>query len=214
MIIKSLSRKGKTGHFRQLYDYIAREAHGDALWHNFLYSEPDRERTVRTFEDNAKHIRKSPRHNILYHEVISLKRLSKDLEELQIEALRDIGRQYLNARAGTQLGYGAIHTNQKDSIHLHLMISSNGVDSNRRVRIPKFEFTQIQKDIETTLQQEYPALCEKTIYNKPWEKNKKETHKEQQLKRGRASPRKKKYSKKNSWRLFIKPAPKMKQSAF
>ena len=59
-----------------------------------------------------------------------------------------------------------------------LMISSNGVDSNRRVRIPKFEFTQIQKNIETTLQQEYPVLSEKTIYNKPWEKNKKESHKE------------------------------------
>ena len=190
MILKSLSRKGNVGHFRQLFDYITREKTGDALWHNFLYSEPDRETTVREFENNGKLIQRSPRHNILYHEILSLKRRAGQ-EVMQMEALRNLGRKYLEQRASGQLGYCAIHTNQEESIHLHMMISSNNLGSNRRVRIPKFEFLQMQKDLEIYMQEQYPELEEKTIYNKPWDRSQKCNDKEQNLKKRTKQPSKK-----------------------
>ncbi len=191
MILKSLSRKGGSGHFRQLYDYISRGSEGDAMWSNFLYPEPGREQTVREFERNSNHLRKTPRHNIVYHEILSLKRLSPDQIEMQVEALRTLGQEYLSQRAPNQLSYAAIHTDQSESIHLHMMISANNIDSNRRVRIPKFQFTQIQKDLEKHLHEHYPELHEPTIYNKPWEQSQKVSHREQQLKRRTKAPSKK-----------------------
>ena len=85
------------------------------------------------------------------------------------------------------------------------MISSNGVDSNRPVRIPKFEFTQIQKNIETTLLKEYPTLSEKIVYKKLLKKNKKEAHKEQQLKRRTGNPSKKDQLRKELLKVFYLP---------
>ena len=191
MILKSLSRKGGSGHFRQLYDYISRGAEGDAMWSNFLYPEPGREQTVREFERNSNHLRKTLRHNIVYHEILSLKRLSPDQIEMQMETLRTLGQEYLSQRAPNQLSYAAIHTDQSESIHLHMMISANNIDSNRRVRIPKFQFTKIQKDLEKHLHEHYPELHEPTIYNKPWEQSQKVSHREQQLKRRTKAPSKK-----------------------
>ena len=191
MILKSLSRKGGSGHFRQLYDYISRGSEGDAMWSNFLYPEPGREQTVREFERNSNHLRKTPRHNIVYHEILSLKRLSPDQIEMQVEALRTLGQEYLSQRAPNQLSYAAIHTDQSESIHLHMMISANNIDSNRRVRIPKFQFTQIQKDLEKHLHEHYPELQEPTIDNKPGEHSEKVSHREQQLKRRTQAPSRK-----------------------
>ena len=191
MILKSLSRKGGSGHFRQLYDYISRGSEGDAMWSNFLYPEPGREQTVREFERNSNHLRKTPRHNIVYHEILSLKRLSPDQIEMQMETLRTLGQEYLSQRAPNQLSYAAIHTDQSESIHLHMMISANNIDSNRRVRIPKFQFTKIQKDLEKHLHEHYPELHEPTIYNKPWEQSQKVSHREQQLKRRTQAPSRK-----------------------
>lgn len=191
MIIKSMSRKGGAHHFQQLYNYISKDAEGDRIWHNFLYHEPDQQQTVRSFTDNAKHLKTSKRHNILYHEVISLKRSGKDQQARQMEALRDLARQYLESRAKGQLAYGAIHLDSEHSVHLHLMISANDRGSKRRVRLPKHEFFQIQKTLEKNLQRSYPELEEKAIYNKPWEHSQDFSDKEQNLKSRTKSPSKK-----------------------
>ena len=186
MIIKSLARKGGDRAFTQLYDYISRKATDDRIWHNFHEYQPDRARTIDTFVENSTYIKHSPQRNICYHEIISLKRdkaRGQAFEQRQIDALRQMTLTYLQQRAGTQLAYAAIHLDQADTIHVHLMISSNGLESDRRVRLDKFEFLQIQKSLELNLQQKFPELNELTVYNKPWELSRKLSDKEINLKR-------------------------------
>ncbi len=202
MIIKSMSRKGGAHHFQQLYNYISKDAEGDRIWHNFLYHEPDQQQTVRSFSDNARHLKTSKRHNILYHEIISLKRSEKDQQDRQMEALRDLARQYLASRAKGQLAYGAIHLDTVHSVHLHLMISSNDRGSHKRVRLPKYEFLQIQKTLESNLQRTYPELEEKAIYNKPWEQSQDLSNKEQNLKSRTKAPSKKEQLRETMERVF------------
>lgn len=186
-----MSRKGGAHHFQQLYNYISKDAEGDRIWHNFLYHEPDQQQTVRCFTDNARNIKTDKRHNVLYHEIISLKRCEKDQQARQMEALRDLASQYLSSRAKGQLAYGAIHLDTEHSVHLHLMISANDRGSKRRVRLPKHEFLQIQKNLEQNLQRTYPELEERSIYNKPWEHSQDFSDKEQNLKSRTKSPSKK-----------------------
>lgn len=168
MILKSMSRKGSAAvHFPQLYDYISRDAErGEQFWHNFMHHEPDRATTVKGFKDNARHIKQDQRHNVLYHEIISLTRHPRSQVSRQIAALRELARSYLEQRAPQQLAYGAIHLDKDHSVHLHLMISSNGIGSNKRVRLSKADFREIQKKIENQLQRNYPELQEERIYTR------------------------------------------------
>ncbi len=194
MILKSLSRKGGAGAFTQLYDYISAKAHDDRIWHNFFDYQPNRSDTIQQFQENSQFIRHTPRHNICYHEILSVKRdqsRGKDYERRQIQALRDLTGQYLSTRARNKLAYAALHLDQSESIHVHMMISSNGLESERRVRLAKHEFLNIQKQLEQRLQERYPELEERTIYNKPWEQSQNLSDREQAMKKRTGAPSKK-----------------------
>ena len=202
-----MSRKGSAAvHFPQLYDYITRDAQlEDRIWHNFLHHQPDRSTTVRGFKDNARHIKQDRRHNILYHEVISLTRgPSSDLTR-QIAALRELAQSYLVQRAPSQLAYGAIHLDKEHSVHLHLMISANGLESERRKRLSKGDFLKIQRDIESQLQRNYPELEERSIYNRDQsESEEKTSEKEEQMKRRTKAPSKKEQLRETLAQAFVK----------
>lgn len=185
MILKSMSRKGSARvHFPQLYDYISRDAQPEhQLWHNFMHHEPDRATTLRSFVENGSLIRQDSRHNILYHEIISLTRYPGSKVSHQIAALRELARSYLDQRASKQMAYGAIHLDKDHSVHLHLMISSNDIGSKRRVRLPKAEFLQIQRDMEKILHRDFPELQQQKIYNREKFECSRTSDKEQNLKR-------------------------------
>ena len=194
MIIKSLSRKGSSKAFRQLYDYIVARAEPNFLEHNLYCHSRQRAKVIREFEENARHIKQTSRHNVCYHEVLSLKRhpeRGEDFQARQIEALRHVTQEYLNARAPGQLAFGAIHLDQAESIHAHLMISSNERDSSRRVRLAKQDFLQIQRDLEQHLQERFPELGERTVYNNPREQSQNLSDREQAMKKRTKQPSKK-----------------------
>ena len=169
MIIKSLSRKGGVGAFRQLYDYISRDCERERLWHNINAIQPQRSQVIDLFTSNARSLKLSPRYNVCYHEIISFKRNTNMRLQDQKEALRTISQIYLEKRAGKQMAYGAIHTDKENTIHMHLMISSNGAGEKKRVLLPKKEFLQIQKEMERLVHERYPQLDQEHIYQK--EKN-------------------------------------------
>jgi len=191
MILKSTSRKGGSAHFPQLYDYITKSAEGERIWHNFHYYGPDRSTTVRGFRENSQHMKTDSRHNILYHEIISLSRSKGDSKDRQVAALRHLARCYLEARAPGQLAYGAIHHDKDHSVHLHLMISANDIGSKRRVRLPKADFLQIQREMEKILHRDFSDLQQEKIYTREKSEHGRTSDKEQNLKRRTKAPSKK-----------------------
>ena len=206
MILKSMSRKGSARvHFPQLYDYISRDAQREnQIWHNLMHHEPDRATTLKGFKDNARHIKQDQRHNVLYHEIISLTRHPRSEVSRQIAALRELARSYLEQRAPQQLAYGAIHLDKDHSVHLHLMISANNIGNKRRVRIPKADFLKIQRNIEEQLQRDYPELEERSIYNRKNRTRGKTSDREQNLKNRTKAPSKKDLLREKLERAFAK----------
>ena len=128
--------------------------------------------------ENSSNLKNIKNWNYLYHEIISLEPNSLNSKE-QIEILTDIGEKYLQMRAKNNLSYGKIHL-EKQNPHLHLCISSNEIYSNKRLRLSKAKFKQIQQDIETYKNEKYPHL-KREIYNKNSKSNIKLTQKKQEL---------------------------------
>jgi len=162
MIIKSLSRATKS--FEGLYNYLTRDI--DSLLNTFnLYATPQqKEALIKEFLDNAKHLKKAKGKNYLYHEIISLNPNTLPLQEQQ-NILTDLVSKYISLRAENHLTFTALHKD-KDHLHIHLMISANELEGNKRIRLSKKEFSTIQKELETYLNTTYPQLGKTTHYNK------------------------------------------------
>jgi hypothetical protein len=118
----------------------------------------------------------------LYHELISLERnnLSK---EKQKEILLDLANKYLETRANNHLSFGVIHED-KEHIHLHLMISSNEIEGIKRMRLSKKEFSNIQKNLELYKNQKYIELSKTNFYKQEKDLSK-EKQQEQEIKHKR-----------------------------
>ena len=194
MIIKSMSRKGAAGSvtrgsFYQLYHYINEKSLGQSLTRNIQQFNPSSAQVIGSFIENARNLRQTKRHNLLYHEVICLEKRGDTSQHEMI--LHDLAQRYLEQRAPGAVAFGTIHDDAENSIHLHLMISANELDSRRRIRLSKQEFSQIQKSLEEYLQKQYPELGERSIYNQPWEHSLNFSDKELNLKRRTKAPSKK-----------------------
>jgi len=162
MIIKSLSRATKS--FEALYTYLTRDK--ESLLNAFnLYADPHQKQAViQEFLDNTKHLKNARGKNYLYHEIISLNPNTLPLEEQQ-HILTDLVSKYISLRAENHLTFTALHQD-KDHLHIHLMISANELEGTKRVRLSKKEFSTIQKELETYLNTTYPQLGKTTHYNK------------------------------------------------
>ena len=162
MIIKSLSRATKS--FEGLYNYLTRDDESFLNTSN-LYTNPyNKKEVIKEFLENASHLKKARGKNYLYHEIISLNPNTLSLEE-QTHILTDLCSKYISLRAENQLTFTALH-NDKDHIHIHLMISANELEGIKRVRLSKKEFSTIQKELEQYINTTYPQLGKTTHYNK------------------------------------------------
>ena len=165
MIIKSMARKQPS--FRQLIDYFDRGHDRDTglTFARNLYDDPNRRVMVaKAFERNYAHLPKRANGNALYHEVIVLERQDGLSDKRQAELLLDLAERYCAKRAPNQLAYGRIHQD-RDHHHIHLMISSNAVRSDRRVRMTKGQFAEIQRGLERYRLERFPELGGLRIYN-------------------------------------------------
>ncbi len=179
MIIKSLSRATKS--FEALYKYLTRDKESILNTHN-LYARADSQKEiVSEFLENAKYLKNAKGKNYLYHEIISLNQNNLTLQE-QINILSDIVTKYILLRASNNLVFTALHTDKKH-IHMHLMISSNELAGERRVRLSKKDFSSIQKELEQYVNTSYPQLGNTKHYNKDLKefKSKKEQLKQRLL---------------------------------
>ena len=180
MIMKSMSRKSKS--FSQLYDYLTRDENSFTFSRNTYSQSKNKQEFVNEFYENAKHIRKARGKVYMYHEVLSLEQNELSLER-QKEILLDMSEKYLYQRAEDHLAFGVIHE-EKENIHVHLMISANEIEGEHRIRLSKKEFFQIQQRLENYKNQKYPELEKSFIYHKEKDLSKDKQNEQELKKRG------------------------------
>ena len=170
MIIKSMSRKVPS--FGQLIGYIDRDE-GQEQWrirHNVFARDPERIRAE--FERNGERLQRRKNGVYLYHEIISITRAEGLSPEEQKARLRDIAENYVAARCPDNLVYGGLHQDKEHSFHYHLMISANRAGDDRRLRLSKSQFRQVQVGLERHVLQTYPELEQKVAIDKRAERKK------------------------------------------
>jgi len=177
MIIKSMSRKSKS--FSQLYDYLTRDKSSFTFSRNTYANSNNKKEFVNEFYSNAKHIREARGKVYMYHEVLSLEANELSLDK-QKEILLDMADKYLYQRAQDHLAFGVVHED-KNNMHLHLMISANEIEGEKRVRLSKQDFSAIQQKMENYKNQKYKELSPSFMYHKQKELSK-EKQNEQELK--------------------------------
>lgn len=160
MIIKSMSRKSKS--FSQLYDYLTRDKSSFTFSRNTYANSKDKKEFIHEFYENSKHLREARGKVYMYHEVLSLEANELFLKRQQ-EILLDMADEYLHKRAKHHLSFGVIHED-KSHLHLHLMISANEIEGNKRIRLSKQEFSQIQQGLENYKNQKYQELKQSSFY--------------------------------------------------
>lgn len=174
--------------FASLYDYLTRDSDFELDGYN-LYSSPhDRKAIVEEFMKNSEFLQRARGKNYLYHEIISLSKNNLPSKEQQ-KILQDLAQEYLSKRAGQHLAFTALHKD-KEHMHMHLMISANEIEGDKRIRFSKDSFALIQKDLENYVNERYPQLNPTEHYQKS-KGDKKSSRKEQEMKsRKKASSRK------------------------
>ena len=164
MIIKSMSRKEAT--FSQLVDYFedGRQDAKFTVYHNVYSNNPENIKSE--FNKNATFLKKRKNGVYMYHEVLSITKSIKLTEDQQKEILKDIALNYVKSRAKNNLVYGVLHHDKKDNLHYHFMISSNEIESDKKHRFTKEEFSKFKKDLESYVLEVYPELEQKKLINK------------------------------------------------
>ena len=156
MLIKSMSRKSQS--FAQLYDYITRDtgSAGDLLTsQNLPQSATDRSGRLKAFFDNERHMKRRKGGVRAYHEVLAFH--PDDAPALTKEALRKLTEYYLQLRAPHALAIAEAHYDTGQP-HVHVMISANELNSNKRVRVSQRDFARIKARVEELQRQLYPEL--------------------------------------------------------
>lgn len=182
MIIKSMSRKSKS--FAQLYDYLRRNKNNLSFTRNTYSDSRNKKKLIKEFLDNYEYIKNSRGSVSLYHEIISLEENNLSVEK-QKEILIKLSNKYLELRANNHLAFWVIHED-KNNIHLHLMISSNELEWNKRIRISKKDFADIQNTLEQ-IKNEYKELSTSNFYRNKKDLSKSK-QKEQEIKNRKVTP--------------------------
>jgi hypothetical protein len=165
MIIRSLSRK--TASFRQLYNYINRDQTipYSILWNLNTHNPYHQKKILEQFYENSALLAKGKRRNFLYHDIISVTLQSDVPMDHQMQALRDIALKYIQGRGSNLLAYGRMHLEGKN-LHIHLMLSANELEQEKRHYLSKSAFADVQKQCEQYMQQRYPELKQPVIFCK------------------------------------------------
>ena len=144
MIIKSMTRKDHS--FKQLINYLEKDEVINRFSWNLYSNTNNKKEILKEFLENAEHLKKARWNVNMYHEVIALEDNSLSIQR-QAEILQELTQEYINKRAKEHLVYYVFHNDTKH-LHCHLLISSNKVAENKRERLSKAEFAQIQKELE------------------------------------------------------------------
>ena len=154
MVIKTL--RWKTRGFNRLADYIGKEGRDEDETFRVLHNlRPSRNLTGLAGQFWAQDVYRKVRKNgvVVYHEIMSFKRG----EEVSLDALEDLAREYIELRAPNALVYAEPHFDT-DHVHIHFMISGSEFESSKTLRLNNDEFMQVRREIEGYQKEHYPEL--------------------------------------------------------
>ena len=172
-----MSRKGTSPSFGQLLYYINKGATKNvgAVLHNFKNQEDHTKKIEAEFLENFQHLSFRKNGVVLYHEILSFS--VHDRAKLNSEIIEDLGREYLQLRAPEALAYAKPHF-ESDTVHLHVVISSNLIGSKKKLRLSKKEFAGVKREIERIQKERYPELCNSLVMDKEVKKKRRKTRRE------------------------------------
>ncbi len=197
MIIKSMSRSSKS--FSQLYDYLMRDENSSCFTRNAYSNPKNKEELIKEFMTNSDFLTRARGKNYLYHELLSLEENNLSIKR-QKEILIDLANKFLKLRASNHLAFCVLHTD-KDNVHLHLMISANELEGERRVRLSKKELASIQATLEHYKNEKYLELTKSEFYQDKKDLSKSK-QKEQEIKHKRKVKPTKEQIKENLQKVF------------
>lgn len=172
MIVRSLS--SKYYRFKQLLNYffkLPKEQRGkDPIIHNlFLRHSYDLREVERLFLENTQHIKKKKSNSVLlFHEIIAFSPL--DTPYLTDGILQDIAATYLEKRAKNALAYGVIEKESDKHIHIHLLISGNIRNSEKKLTLSTSQFQQIKQELQEYTRAMYPQLKHSYVEHRDFNK--------------------------------------------
>lgn len=148
--------------FNQLLDYLDKEETLDRHSWNMYADRHNNDDLENEFMHNSEHIKEARGRVYMYHEVLSLEKNDLSLSR-QREIIFDLANEYVKQRADNHLVYGAVH-NDTNNMHIHLIISSNKVNANKRFRLSKKELAQIQSNVQEYKNSKYKELSRTNHY--------------------------------------------------
>lgn len=111
---------------------------------------------VKEFRENeAGRIHKRADQTSVHHTILSWS--NKDKERVTDTMLRDMAKQYIQARGPQCKFVGTVHKD-KDHIHLHLVMSGTTLNG-RSSRISKQEFHEVKQKVQAYQKEKYPELA-------------------------------------------------------
>ena len=172
MIVKSL--RHTTPRFRYIVNYIfdGIPKQKDFRWimmHN-LSTGADRESIISEFEENAQYlqhrINPSRKKVYKYHEILAFAKDSTP--NLTKEKLLTIIKEYIRLRdpSNSALAICVPHYETGKTIHLHLLVSSNHLLSNKSsdMRMDNSFYYELRRNIERITLKHFPELHQSTVY--------------------------------------------------
>jgi len=177
-VIKSMSRKGSPN-FKRIIHYILKEQKAKAwtLLHNMESSPEDKEAIIQEFIHNDQFRKKRKNGNAYYHEILSFSHLDYTAIASNLWILEDLTQEYLLRRTeGIALAYPHVDDGikQQPSIHVHILLSANEVESSKSIRISKAQLKRIKNEIEFIQAKRYSEIEHSIIrkhlnYSREWD---------------------------------------------
>ncbi|WP_299676305.1 relaxase/mobilization nuclease domain-containing protein [uncultured Dokdonia sp.] len=165
MIIKSKSYK-HIGACKTLVSYLLRESERDegfVLTRFIKGKNPSQEQIVHAFEENEKYRLTKRKNSVrVYMEILSFHK--DNAKDLTNEKLQKIARKYISLRSNLSIAFATVHRNEKDHVHLHILLSGTEYKTGKSVRISRDDFkNKVKVPAEQYVRRYFPELEKSAI---------------------------------------------------
>ena len=150
-----------------LTHYIFRFKHSDhnelMVVHNIHWKRQSKEEIMAAFLENDAFRKKRKNGVVVYHEILSFHPEDSDYLLDHPWVLETISRFYMLRRSPDGLGIAVLHQD-KEHLHIHMMLSANKIESPQSTRLTKNEFRQIRRDVEQYQSLVFPQLKKSYVH--------------------------------------------------
>lgn len=172
MIIKSKSYKHVSA-YKKVVEYVLREAEQEDSFvlTRFIKGKnhSSEELSKQLLENEQYRIHKRKNNVKLYMEILSFHK--NDADRLSNEKLKKIARKYISLRSDRSVAIATVHRQEKDHVHLHILLSGTAYKTGKSVRISRDDFKhKVKIPMENYVREQFPELKRSEINHNPSKK--------------------------------------------